>query len=129
MPHRRSPVPAAAVAALVALCLLLSGIAPSVSRVLAAEARASAHDLCVADGSAADAPPSRAPAGHHGVGDEPACALCAAHAGTHAAPPPASAPVAPAVVVDRSGALAGPARVAVRPVLAAAPRGPPTRAA
>ncbi len=117
-PRRRG----AALAALVALCVLLSGLAPSVSRVLAASRTADLHDLCVADADR-PAPPAT---GHHGGGpDEVACALCAVHGGTHAAPP-AALPAAPAPAVRRGDASRADARAPARGAwIAAAPRGPP----
>jgi hypothetical protein len=111
-----------AVAALVALCLLLSGLAPSVSRVLA-QARADAHDLCVADASSAGR--VDAPVGHHGSGDEPACALCAAHGGSHAAPPSQAAGSMVAAGADEPAVRALAERRIGRVALAAPPRGPP----
>jgi hypothetical protein len=111
--------PVAALGVLVALCLLLSGIAPSVSRVLAAASATGLHDLCVADGQR-----PAAPVGHHG-GDDAACAMCSAHGGTHAAPGGATAaPVDPAFgpgPVARAHASAPPRGGCIAPE----PRGPP----
>lgn len=63
-------------AALLALVLVLSGVAPSVSRVVAAGVLA---DLCTADGASRSGP--------HDAGHGPACALCLPHGGSDAAPP------------------------------------------
>jgi hypothetical protein len=115
-PHRH----VAALAMLVALCLLLSGIAPAVSRVLAAASAPGLHDLCVADGQR-----PAAPVGHHGGGDDAACAMCSVHGGTHAAPGGAPATCAdPAfrpAAVARAHASAPPRGDRIAPE----PRGPP----
>jgi hypothetical protein len=79
-------VPSPFVAALLALCLALAGVAPSVSRVLLA---GGPHDVCTADGTSRTVPPAG-----HGAGHEAACALCGAHGGSHAAPPPVARPAA-----------------------------------
>ena len=101
-PARRRPIlPRALVAATVALCLALAGLAPSISRALAAPAPIGLHDLCVAD------PAGAGPADPHD-GHEPACALCVAHGATHAAPPPAV--VAVAAKPADAPVPAGPAR-------------------
>lgn len=119
----------AAVAAFLVVCLLLSGIAPSVSRVLAAQAQAPGHDLCVADAAASGAPSPQAPAGHHDSGEAFACALCAVHGGTHGAPPPACALPSLASGDGVAGRVVDTGRIDPGPVLAAAPRGPPSRSA
>lgn len=123
MPRRPRPVRPypRLLAALVALCVLLSGIAPGVSRALAATAPAVPHDLCVADGARPANPPA-----HHGGGvDEPACPLCAVHGGTHAAPPPAAAPFGPPPAAVGALVRAEAPCVARGGWIAAAPRGPP----
>jgi hypothetical protein len=79
-PSRPLRLHATALAVLVALCVLLSGVAPAVSRALAAANAPGLHDLCVADGQR-----PVAPVGHHGD-DDAACAMCSVHGGTHAAP-------------------------------------------
>jgi hypothetical protein len=120
-PSRPSHRHAVALAGFVALCLLLSGVAPAVSRALAAAGAPGLHDLCVADGSR-----SMAPVGHHGDTDEAACAMCSVHGGSHAAPGGTAA----VVCVSASGA--GP--VARAPAgappggdrIAREPRGPPS---
>jgi hypothetical protein len=121
-PPRSARPPRRLLAAWVALCVLLSGIAPGVSRALAVSALPSPHDLCVAGDPGRPA----LPPGHHGGGaDETACPLCGIHGATHAAPPPtvaASGPVAAPGVV--SARVDGP-RAARSGWIAAAPRGPP----
>jgi hypothetical protein len=112
-------------AVLVAMCVLLSGVAPSVSRALAAAGAPGLHDLCVAD---ADGRPAPLPPGHHGDPGEAACALCAPHGGTYAAPP-AAVPATAATAVARAVAHRLPAGVPARDAwIAAAPRGPPAAA-
>jgi len=109
------------VAAFVAVCLALSGLAPSVSRVLAASL-ATVHDLCLAEGAAPDPATSggQRPAVH-----DAACALCLAHGGSAAASPPAAPGFLPAFAstgpIDAEHA-AVPARGRW---LAPGPRGPP----
>ena len=110
---------ATALAVLVALCVLLSGVAPAVSRALAAASAPGLHDLCVADGQR-----PVAPVGHH-VDDHAACAMCSVHGGTHAAPggaPAASAnPAFRPAPVARAHASAPPRGARIAPE----PRGPP----
>lgn len=106
--------------ALVALCLLLSGVAPSVSWALAAASAHALHDLCAADGSR---PVS--PVGHHGGTDDVACAMCSVHGGTHAAPGGA-----PAVRFEPEAGPGPAARAPAGPAprggrIAHEPRGPP----
>jgi hypothetical protein len=112
------------IASFVALCLLLAGIAPDVSRVLAA-ADGLPGDLCFAPDSAPIPGPD--PAGHRHDAD---CALCLTHAGSFAAPPP------PGAVPAVARAVAGPpaAQTARDPAASARwhappPRGPPQRVA
>jgi hypothetical protein len=111
-------------AALVALCVLMSGIAPGVSRALLASVPPVPHDLCVADGGRPAAPPAH----HGGPADEPACPLCAVHGASHAAPPPVLATFGrPAAAVRALEGLDAP-RPARGGWIAAAPRGPPVPA-
>lgn len=108
-------------AALVALCVLLSGIAPGVSRALLVSVAPAQHDLCVAEGGRPAVPP-----GHHGgPADEPACPLCAAHGATHAAPPPVLATFGRPAGAVRAGPGLDAPRLAHGGWIAAAPRGPP----
>ena len=113
--------PAAGLAWQLVLCLLMSGVVPSVSRALAASAAPFPVDVCLAHPDRPGAPVD----GRHGAPDAPACAMCAVHGGTHAAPPAAAPRIAEAAdTVAASPSLAE--RPAVRAVVFAAdPRGPP----
>jgi hypothetical protein len=121
---RLAPPSRRLLAALVALCVLLSGVAPGVSRALAAAAPAVPHDLCVAGGERPETPPA-----HHGGGvDEPACPLCAVHGGTHAAPPCVVATFGPPAAAGGSPVRAEAPAAGHGVRIAAAPRGPPVPA-
>lgn len=109
------------VAAFVVLCLVLAGLAPSVSRVLA-DSRASAHDLCVADAGTPASDPSDSRRATH----EAACALCLVHGGSHAAPPPAAGGRVADLASRASPAAVHGTAPARGEWLAAGPRGPPT---
>jgi len=117
-PRRREPL----LAALLAACLLLAGLAPAVSRVLAAAGPALPGDVCHA--AAPGGAPVRLPGGH--AHPDAACVLCLTHGASHAAPPPAVR-VAP----GRSAPAARPfarAAVTLAPLpswLAPPSRGPP----
>ncbi len=109
-----------------ALCVLLAGVAPSVSRALAAPGTgaptAYLHDVCTTDTGGG---PASGGTGQGGPSHHVACAFCVAHGGSHAAPPPGAthevrAPGAP----PRPG-VRGDTRVVAGDWNAAAPRGPP----
>lgn len=120
---RRLSTLRALVTVLAAVCVLLAGVAPSVSRVLAASATAAfLHDVCSSDPGGGPAPgsPGQGGASHHA-----ACGFCVAHGGTHAAPPPSrlEAPLASADAAAPVGA--GRTSISAFDWNAAAPRGPP----
>ena len=117
----RDPRLRAPVAVLLAIVLLLAGVAPSVSRVLLIAP--GAYDLCRVDDVQRRDAGGDPHAGHYA-----ACALCLAHGATHAAPPPAVGSAIASILV-----AAGPAGRGQQPARAVAwqaprPRGPPTRA-
>lgn len=115
MEHRdaRRPRPHARLAALLALVLVLSGIAPSVSRAVAA---GFVPDLCTADASRHSGP--------RGAGHDAACALCVPHGGSDAAPPRASGHAAQARSHDGPALDMAAAPSARTPIVARA-RAPP----
>ena len=124
---RRLSLPRAFVSVAVALCVLLAGVAPSVSRALAAPGGplsvGFAHDVCTSE-------PGGGPAGDGGAGQggtthHAACALCVAHGGSHAAPPPSAVRPLSACAAASRPALPGHGAVAAFDWNAAAPRGPP----
>jgi hypothetical protein len=117
----RGPRPSAPVAVLLAFVLLLAGVAPSVSRVIAAAI--GTHDLCRVDDARRGDPGSDPDAGH-----DAACALCLAHGATHAAPPPAVGSAIASIVVAAGPAGRGPQPARAVAWQAPQPRGPPTRA-
>jgi hypothetical protein len=106
------------VAGLLALCLTLSGIAPSVSRVIAARSTA---DLC---GAAASAGSSQG--GHRDAVHDAACRWCVTHGSTFAALPPAHAAIRAVSAIGGRARPEPPAGARVGPGWNAADaRGPP----
>jgi hypothetical protein len=116
---RTRSLPQPLLATLLACCLILAGLAPSMSRVLAASGPGGLSDLCVSAGSAGSLPSH--PGGHF---HEAACALCLTHGGSSMAPPPAPV-AAPAAAV---GLSRSPALVEAEPGASPRWRAPPSRA-
>lgn len=124
---RRPSLRRAFVSFAAALCVLLAGVAPSVSRVLAAPGVAASmaflHDVCTTDPGGGPAPGGM---GQGGLSHHAACALCVAHGGSHAAPPPSALQGLPAAASPPGPPVRGDAAVVASDWNAAAPRGPPS---
>jgi len=113
----------ALVAWLVAACLALGGVAPTVSTALAAAATA---DLCIGAGSGGARDGAPADGRVHGAD----CAYCLPHGGTDATPPPGLARLpALAVGLRREGPVAVAPVSPARTWSPSAARAPPPRRA